>query len=66
MVCFGKGLPAFAARIAEGKLLGKGRIAILVCDGLRQEIAETIYQQAKSKKSNDYAFAMLPSVTETA
>lgn len=50
--------------LLKEKLLGKGRIAILVCDGLRLEIAETIYQQAKSKKSNDYAFAMLPSVTE--
>ena len=50
--------------LLKEKLSGKGRIAILVCDGLRLEIAETIYQQAKSKKSNDYAFAMLPSVTE--
>lgn len=46
------------------KLSGNGRIAILVCDGLRLEMAERIYQHAKSKKKNDYAFAMLPSVTE--
>lgn len=46
------------------KFSGNGRIAILVCDGLRLEMAESIYQHAKSKKKNDYAFAMLPSVTE--
>ena len=46
------------------KLSGNGRIAILVCDGLRLEMAERIYKNAKSKKENDYAFAMLPSVTE--
>ena len=46
------------------KLSGTGRIAILVCDGLRLEMAERIYQNAKSKQNNDYAFAMLPSVTE--
>lgn len=46
------------------KLAGNGRIAILVCDGLRLEMAERIYQNAKSKKENDYAFVMLPSVTE--
>lgn len=46
------------------KMSGTGRIAILVCDGLRLEMAESIYQHAKSKKKNDYAFAMLPSVTE--
>lgn len=46
------------------KVSGNGRIAILVCDGLRLEMAESIYQHANSKKKNDYAFAMLPSVTE--
>lgn len=46
------------------KFSDSGRIAILVCDGLRLEMAESIYQHAKSKKKNEYAFAMLPSVTE--
>lgn len=50
--------------LLKEKFSGNGRIAILVCDGLRLEMAESIYQHAKSKKKNDYAFAMLPSVTE--
>lgn len=50
--------------LLKEKSSGNGRIAILVCDGLRLEMAESIYQHAKSKKKNDYAFAMLPSVTE--
>lgn len=50
--------------LLKEKLSQEGRIAILICDGLRLEIAETIYRQSKSKVSNDYAFAMLPSVTE--
>lgn len=50
--------------LLSDKLSDNGRIAILVCDGLRLEMAERIYQNAKSKKKNGYAFAMLPSVTE--
>lgn len=50
--------------LLKEKLEGNGRIAILVCDGLRLEMAETIYQHSKAKSQNDYAFAMLPSVTE--
>ena len=50
--------------LLKEKFSGNGRIAILVCDGLRLEMAESIYQHAKSKKKNDYTFAMLPSVTE--
>lgn len=50
--------------LLKEKLEENGRIAILVCDGLRLEMAETIYQHSKSKSKNDYAFAMLPSVTE--
>ncbi len=50
--------------LLKEKFAENGRIAILVCDGLRLEMAETIYQHSKTKKSNDYAFAMLPSVTE--
>ena len=50
--------------LLKEKFSGNGRSAILVCDGLRLEMAESIYQHAKSKKKNDYAFAMLPSVTE--
>lgn len=46
------------------KLAENGRIAILVCDGLRLEMAESIYRHSKVGKKNDYAFAMLPSVTE--
>ena len=49
--------------LLSDKLSDNGRIAILVCDGLRLEMAERIYQNAKSKKKNGYAFAMLPSVT---
>lgn len=50
--------------LLKDKLSQEGRIAVLVCDGLRLEMAETIYQLSKSKSRNDYAFAMLPSVTE--
>lgn len=50
--------------LLKEKLSQEGRIAILVCDGLRLEIAEIIYQHSKSKVGNDYVFAMLPSVTE--
>lgn len=50
--------------LLKEKLSQEGRIAVLVCDGLRLEMAETIYQHSKSKSTNDYAFAMLPSVTE--
>lgn len=50
--------------LLKEKMEENGRIAFLVCDGLRLEIAETIYQQSKSKSKNDYGFAMLPSVTE--
>lgn len=50
--------------LLKEKLSQEGRIAILVCDGLRLEIAETIYRLSKSKVSNDYTFAKLPSVTE--
>ena len=50
--------------LLKEKLSQEGRIAVLVCDGLRLEMAETIYQHSKSKSQNNYAFAMLPSVTE--
>ena len=50
--------------LLKEKLSQEGRIAVLVCDGLRLEMAETIYQHSKSKSQNDYAFALLPSVTE--
>ena len=50
--------------LLKEKLSQEGRIAILVCDGLRLEIAETIDQHSKSKVGNDFAFTMLPSVTE--
>lgn len=38
--------------------------AVLVCDGFRLEMAETVYRHSKLNRWNDYAFAMLPSVTE--
>jgi len=50
--------------LLKEKLSQEGRVAVLVCDGLRLEIAETIYQHSNSKVGNDFAFAMLPSVTE--
>jgi hypothetical protein len=41
-----------------------GRTAIIVCDGLRLEIAETIVQNVKFHNNRKTAYAMLPSVTE--
>ena len=46
------------------KLSGNGRIAVIVCDGLRLEIAESIADKIKVKGKKDVAFAELPSVTE--
>lgn len=46
------------------KLSGNGRIAVIVCDGLRLEIAESIADKIKVKGNKDVAFAELPSVTE--
>lgn len=57
-------LPTYATRVAQGENGGEWQNSLLVCDGLRLEIAETIFQQSKSKSKNDYGFAMLPSVTE--
>lgn len=46
------------------KLSGNGRIAVIVCDGLRLEIAESIADKLKVKGKKNIAFAELPSVTE--
>ncbi len=46
------------------KLSGNGRIAVIVCDGLRLEIAESIANKLKTRGKRNVAFAELPSVTE--
>ena len=46
------------------KLSGNGRIAVIVCDGLRLEIAESIANKLRVKEKRSVAFAELPSVTE--
>lgn len=46
------------------KLSENGRIAVIVCDGLRLEIAESIADKLKVKGKKDVVFAELPSVTE--
>ena len=50
--------------ILQDELNGSERTAVIVCDGLRLEIAAWIARQMKSKKNKKKAFAMLPSVTE--
>lgn len=46
------------------KLSGNGRIAVIVCDGLRLEIAESIANKLKTRGKRNVVFAELPSVTE--
>lgn len=46
------------------KLSGNGRITVIVCDGLRLEIAESIANKLKTRGKRNVAFAELPSVTE--
>lgn len=41
-----------------------GRTAVVVCDGLRLEIAETVAKKVNGQLNKTTAFAMLPSVTE--
>ena len=51
--------------LLKEKLRGEGRIAVIVCDGLRLEIAEAVARNLKYKHKNEVAFATLPSVTES-
>lgn len=46
-------------------LNGGGRTAVIVCDGLRLEIAEVVSGNVDSRKTRDLAFTELPSITET-
>jgi hypothetical protein len=41
-----------------------GRTAVVVCDGLRLEITETVAKKVNGQLNKTTAFAMLPSVTE--
>ena len=50
--------------ILKQELAGDDRTAVIVCDGLRLEIAETIAAGIKTKKNCQTALAMIPSVTE--
>ena len=51
--------------LLKEKLVGEGRIAVIVCDGLRLEIAEAVAHNLKYKSHKDIAFVTLPSVTES-